>query len=115
MTRKGKGKARQASPPVTRATASFSDPVQNPTAMMVDHEPQVVPEPQATTSSIPQANLRLRCLIEGESAVFTVTVSANNEIGDLKDSIHEKGKNGVLRDVDAKDLVLLKVRYERKR
>ena len=52
---------------------------------------------------------RLRCLLEGESTVFTVTVSANDEVGDLKKLIVEERKNGPLRDSDAADLTLWKV------
>lgn len=52
---------------------------------------------------------RLRCLIEGEAAVFPVLVAGNNDISDLKERVHEKGKNGVLATIDAKELTLLKV------
>jgi len=40
------------------------------------------------------------------SPVMTV---GNKDISDLKELIHEKGKNGVLGTVDAKELMLLKV------
>jgi hypothetical protein len=55
------------------------------------------------------APLRLRCLIEREATVFTVEVSVNDEIGDLKKLIHKEKDKGSLRDVNAADLVLLKV------
>jgi hypothetical protein len=35
---------------------------------------------------------RPRCLIEGGSAPFTITVCVNRYIDDLKNLIHEKGK-----------------------
>ena len=68
----------------------------------------------ASTSSFGEAggltSRRLRCLVEGDSAPFTLTVPLNVEVGDLKEIVHEKGQNGALSGVDAKDLVLLKVR-----
>ena len=62
------------------------------------------------TSPQPQVTLRLRCLIEGEDAVFTVTVSVNDEIGDLKKLIKKEREQSILRDVDPNILVLWKVR-----
>jgi len=60
--------------------------------------------------NIPSDNTRrLRCLIKGDAAVFTVTVPVDKDISDLKELVHKKGENGVLGSVDAKDLVLLKV------
>jgi hypothetical protein len=52
---------------------------------------------------------RLRCLIEGEDAVFTVTVTGESDINDLKELVHEKGINISEQHVLAKELVLLKV------
>ena len=40
---------------------------------------------------------------------FTLTISVDREIEDLKGLIHEKNQSGTLSGVDAKDLVLLKV------
>jgi hypothetical protein len=51
-----------------------------------------------------------RFLIESESAIFPVEPKGDETIMKLKDLIKEKGKNGVLHSVDAKDLVLWKVR-----
>jgi hypothetical protein len=77
-----------------------------------------VPNAAQTTSegmlgehSLPSDNTprRLRCLIEGEAAVFKVLVLGNEEVSDLKERVHEKGKNGVLATIDAKELTLLKV------
>ena len=51
---------------------------------------------------------RLRCLVEGETYTFPVTIPGNELITDLKTRIHEKGS---FRGILAKDLVLLKVSY----
>jgi hypothetical protein len=51
---------------------------------------------------------RLRCLVEGDSITFPVTVPGNEQITDLKHRIHEKGI-GNFRGILAKDLRLLKV------
>jgi hypothetical protein len=59
------------------------------------------------TDDAPRA---LTCLIEGETSLFRVKPTGSMDILELKDLIHEKGKNGVLSIVDAKDLVLWKVR-----
>jgi hypothetical protein len=52
----------------------------------------------------------LVCLIAGESEVFKVKSTGNIDIMELKDLIRERGKNGVLSSVGAKDLTLWKVR-----
>ena len=61
--------------------------------------------------SLPSDNTsrRLRCLIEGAAAVFTVTIAANEDISDLKEHIHEKGINTAKHPILASELVLLKV------
>lgn len=61
--------------------------------------------------SLPNDNTshRLRCLIEGAAAVFTVTVAANEDISDLKEHVHEKGINTAKHAIFASELVLLKV------
>jgi hypothetical protein len=48
-------------------------------------------------------------LVQGDSITFKVTVPVDNDVGDLKELIHQGGKNGVLSNIDAKDLILLKV------
>jgi hypothetical protein len=54
---------------------------------------------------------QLRCFIEGDFVPSTVTVSLNREIEYLKELIHEKNKYSLSASgIDAKDLVLLKVR-----
>jgi hypothetical protein len=52
----------------------------------------------------------LVCLIEGDTVVFPVESEGNSSIMKLKEDIKEKRKNGVLRSVDAVDLILWKVR-----
>ncbi|KAI0250344.1 hypothetical protein BJV78DRAFT_1283292 [Lactifluus subvellereus] len=54
----------------------------------------------------------LICLIEGESSAFIVYPTGSMNIIQLKELVHEKGKNGVLSNVDAKDLTLWKVDLE---
>jgi len=51
----------------------------------------------------------LWCLIKGDSIAFRVTPLGKAGIDDLKGLVREPCKNGILRDVDAKDLVLWKV------
>ena len=53
---------------------------------------------------------RLICVIAGESALFRVQPTGSMDIIDLKNLVKEEGKNGVLHNVDAKDLTLWKVR-----
>jgi len=86
-----KGKGREDSVPVTVQTSSKS--------VLGGHPP-----------ASDDSSFRLRCLVEGEATVFTVTVSVNDEIGDLKELVLEKRKHGALHSVDAADLVLWKVR-----
>jgi hypothetical protein len=52
---------------------------------------------------------RLRCLIEGESVVFTVQVPCDLEIGDLKELIQSKRQLDTLKDVGPQILELWKV------
>jgi Crinkler effector protein N-terminal domain len=54
----------------------------------------------------------LLCLIEGESSLymFRVEPTGSMDIMQLKELIKEKNKNGMLSSIDAKDLVLWKVR-----
>ena len=48
----------------------------------------------------------LFALIQGDTAVFDVTVAANDYIYKLKRLIYEEGKSGVLHNENAKDLSL---------
>src|ERR1700728_2293318 len=52
--------------------------------------------------------LVLWCIVSGDSRPFTVRVPTDDYISVLKERIHEKAKNGVLKDIDAKDLDLWK-------
>jgi hypothetical protein len=61
-------------------------------------------------SYMPVAHIALTCLIEGESSLFSVKPKEDINIMDLKELIKEEGINGVLGRVDAKDLILWKVR-----
>jgi len=65
----------------------------------------------ASCNTLSDAHRRLRCLIEGESHTFPVTISGSERITDLKERIHEKGINSNFCDILAKDLVLLKASY----
>ena len=51
----------------------------------------------------------LWCLIEGDTTTFGVTAPVTTSIHLLKKLVLEECKNGVLRNVDARDLVLWKV------
>jgi len=85
--RKGKGPDIASIPAQAASTSLFSEP----------------PVPDGQTSH------RLRCFIEGAEP-FTITVSVDSEICDLKLLIHERGQNRVLSGFDPMDLVLLRVR-----
>jgi hypothetical protein len=50
------------------------------------------------------------CLVEGDGTLFPVVDSLRKTVIELKELIKEKCKNGVLKNVDAKDLTLWKVR-----
>jgi hypothetical protein len=56
------------------------------------------------------ASRTLICLIEGEPITFKVKPTGKMDMMDLKKLIKEEGKHGVLSNVDAKDLILWKVR-----
>jgi hypothetical protein len=53
------------------------------------------------------------CLIEGDTAIFSVIASPTIPIAELKDLIKEERKNGVLKGILAKDLTVWKVRMTR--
>ena len=60
-------------------------------------------------AAIDDSPYRLRCFVEGDSTVFTVKTSKNCEIDDLKKLVHQEKDKGILRNVNASDLILLKV------
>jgi hypothetical protein len=78
---------------------------------MTSPHPDVTPTPRTAHLSYnaTMSDVALWCLIEGDSMPFEVTAPVNANINRLKEVVREKGKNGVLGNVDAKDLVLLKV------
>jgi Crinkler effector protein N-terminal domain len=67
------------------------------------------PAQQQATAPLDEVRRELRCLVQGDSATFKVTVPLDKNIDDLKDLIYDKGISEK-RDVLAKDLVLWKVR-----
>ena len=54
----------------------------------------------------------LWCFIKGDPNAFEVTAPVDASIARLKKLVWEQRKNGVLREIDAADLVLLKVSSE---
>jgi len=57
--------------------------------------------------------LELICVVEGDSELFSVQVSFGSQIFVLRELIREKRKWGALREIDAADLKLRKVRLIR--
>lgn len=54
----------------------------------------------------------LWCFTKGDSTAFPVSALGKTSIGEVKDLVWEKGRNGVLSGTDAKDLVLWKASAE---
>lgn len=52
----------------------------------------------------------LWCLVKREDTPFSIAAPPNININKLKELVWEKRKNGVLRGIDAVDLVLWKAR-----
>ena len=69
---------------------------------------QVVQQQPVQTTSTSQP-LTLWCLIDGDPTPFDVSCPLDNNVHQMKKLLLEEGKHGVLRNVDAKDLVLWKV------
>jgi hypothetical protein len=57
----------------------------------------------------------LLCIIEGDSSLFRVTPTGNMDIIELKNLFHKEKDKGILRDVNAADLVVWKVRIDKRR
>ena len=55
--------------------------------------------------------ITLWCNVKGDPALTKVKPGINDDISDLKELIQSKHENGVLRGIDAADLVLYKVRH----
>ena len=53
---------------------------------------------------------KLWCLIEGDSAPFTVNAPSDTYIFELKQLIHERSESYILRGVDARHLILKKMK-----
>ena len=56
------------------------------------------------------SDYNLWCYIQGDNTAFLLIASSTISVGLLKNLIKEECKNGVLKDVDAADLTLWKVR-----
>ena len=54
--------------------------------------------------------ITLWCNVKGDPALFKINVGIGDDVGDLKELIHTKCKQNILSGIDAKDLVLWKVR-----
>ena len=93
----GKGKGRELSPPIATTMASEGQTSSVFDVHMHDDTPRV-----------------LRCIVEGDPAVFKVKVPVDNDVDDLKKLVHREKDKGILRDVNASDLALWKVRYFQK-
>ena len=82
-----------------------------------DKSPGNLIQPQGTSVSsvsavatMPDDQVRVLIgLVEGHSAVFQVKVPSNKSVLYLMKLVWEEKKKGALRDVDASDLILLKV------
>ena len=55
--------------------------------------------------------IKLWCYIEGDRDVFSVSISPNDFIDDLKKQIYNKGSRRHFVGFDPSDLTLTKVRY----
>ena len=63
----------------------------------------------SASSMADNANCVLWCLVNSKGTPFKIRVPINFDIGDMKELVKEKRKNGILRGIDATDLVLWKV------
>ena len=52
----------------------------------------------------------LRCLVKGGTTPMKISLSVDDDVDDLKEMVHDRGKNGILRDTDISDLFVWKVR-----
>jgi hypothetical protein len=55
----------------------------------------------------------LWCLVEGKSTLFQVDTPSSDNINQLKNLVHKGKDKGILRDVNATDLVVWKVRIDK--
>lgn len=56
------------------------------------------------------ANRVFRCLIQGATVAMKVSLPIDSDVDDLKETVHERGKNTILRGSDIQDLFVWKVR-----
>ena len=67
--------------------------------------------PYYNTLAMPDDTVRvLRCLVKGATRHMKISPSIDNDVDDLKAIVHERGKDGILRDTDIHDLLVWKVR-----
>ena len=66
----------------------------------------LTPTTTSASSMADNANCVLWCLVDGKDTPFKIRVPINFDIGDVKELVKEKRKNGILREIDATDLVL---------
>lgn len=62
----------------------------------------------AQPTLVPNGSLELNCLIEGEYAVFLVTMGRNDAVSNFKKAIRRERKDSILRGVDPHTLELWK-------
>jgi hypothetical protein len=69
--------------------------------------------PSPTAASIATSTYELWCLIEGDSTPFAVNAPYATYTFELKRLIHKRPESGILQGVDARNLILkkVKVRY----
>jgi hypothetical protein len=63
----------------------------------------------AHRNSRSDANCTLSCLVKGDSAPFMITARLDDKISKLQSLVYKQKVMGILCDINAADLVLLKV------
>ena len=66
--------------------------------------------PSPTAASMATSTYKLWCLIEGDSTPFTVDAPSDTYIFELKRLIHKRPESAILQGVDARYLILKKVK-----
>jgi hypothetical protein len=70
---------------------------------------QNIPQIFRSISKSAKQDWEIRCIIQNECVTFSVKLSRNYHINELKSLVIEQACHGVLRNVNSKDLVLYKV------
>lgn len=70
---------------------------------------QIIPRIFRLISKSTEQDWEIRCIIQNESVTFSVKLSRNYNINELKSLVLGHACHGVLRNVDSKDLALYKV------